>query len=135
MKLSALDWRNLSTLYQNLADTVLDYRVSNSATLTLEQKNALNVAFGELLTSSESFANQALQQATSDIGASVQAIQASTHDAISAIHSITVLKNVLDISVAAIGLATAMLAPTPGTVANALGCLVDAVHDAAQKDA
>ncbi len=135
MKLSALDWRNLSTLYQNLADTVLDYRVSNSTTLTLDQKNALNVAFGELLTSSESFANQALQQATSDIGASVQAIQASTHDAIAAIHSITVLKNVLDISVAAIGLATAMLAPTPGTVANALGCLVDAVQDAAQKDA
>ena len=135
MKLSALDWRNLSTLYQNLADAVLDYRISNSATLTLDQKNSLNVAFGELLTASESFANQALQQATADIGASVQAIQESTHDAIAAIRSITVLKNVLDISVAAIGLATAMLAPTPGTVASALGCLVDAVQEATPDNA
>jgi hypothetical protein len=132
MKLSALDWRNLSTLYQDLADAVLNYRISNSTTLTLDQKNSLNVAFGELLTSSETFANQALQQATFDIDASIKNIQASTHDAISAIRSVTVLKNVLDISIAAIGLATTMLAPTPGTVATALGHLVAAIQETRQ---
>jgi hypothetical protein len=129
VKLSALDWRNLSMLYQDLADAVLDYRVANSKTLTLEQKDSLNLAFGQILNASESFADQALSQALVDIDASVKNLQVAAHDAIEALQALTKLKCVLDIAVAAVGLATALLAPTPGTVTSALSGLVQAVQE------
>lgn len=130
MKLSALDWRNLSMLYQDLADAVLNYRVANSKTLTLEQKNSLNLAFGQLLNASEGFADQALTQALADIETSVKNLQVATHDAIEALQALTKLKNVLDIAASAVGLASALLAPTPGTVTSALSGLVQAVQQA-----
>ena len=128
MILSALDWRNLSVLYQDLADAFLNYRVANSKTLSLEQKNSLNLAFGQLMNASESFADQALSQALVDIDASVNNLQTAAHDAIDALRALAKLKCVLDIAVAAIGLATALLAPTPGTVTSALSGLVQAVQ-------
>src|SRR4051812_18652622 len=130
MKLSALDWRNLSMLYQDLADAILDYRVANSKALSLEEKNSLNLAFGELLNASEGFADQALSQALVDIEASVKNLQVVAHDAIEAVQSLTKLKHVLDIAASAVGLASALLAPTPGSVASALGGLVSAVQAA-----
>src|SRR5664279_5223054 len=130
MKLSALDWRNLSMLYQDLADTVLNYRVANSKTLSLEEKDSLNLAFGQLLNASESFANQALSQALVDIEASVKNLQVAAHDAIEAVQALAKLKCVLDIATSAVGLASALLAPTPGTVTSALSGLVTAVQAA-----
>ena len=130
MKISALDWRNLSALYQDLADATLAYRIANSKSLTIDQKNSLNLHFGRLLNASESFADEALKQAMSDIDASVESIQTSAHDAIAAIHSVNEVKNVLDITVAAIGLSAAMLSPTPGTIATALDGLVQALGQA-----
>jgi len=130
MKLTALDWRNLSMLYQDLADAVLNYRVANSKTLTLEQKNSLNLAFGQLLNASEGFADQALTQALADIETSVKNLQVAAHDAIEALQALTKLKNVLDIAASAVGLASALLAPTPGTVTSALTGLVQAVQQA-----
>jgi hypothetical protein len=130
MKLSALDWRNLSMLYQDLADAVLNYRVANSKTLTLEQKNSLNLAFGQLLNASEGFADQALSQALADIETSVKNLQVAAHDAIEALQALTKLKAVLDIAASAVGLASALLAPTPGTVTSALSGLVQAVQEA-----
>lgn len=129
MKISALDWRNLSAIFQDLADATLDYRVNNSTTLTLEQKDSLNATFGQLLNKSESFADMALQQALSDIDVSVKNIQESTHDAIDAVHAVATFQRVLDIGVAAVGLATAMLAPTPGSIASALSGLVQTVQE------
>lgn len=129
MKLSALDWRNLSMLYQDLADAVLNYRVANSKTLTLEQKNSLNLAFGQLLNASEGFADQALAQALVDIETSVKNLQVAAHNAIEALQALTKLKRVLDIASAAVGLASALLAPTPGTVTSALSGLVQAVQE------
>jgi hypothetical protein len=130
MTLSALDWKNFSVLYQDLADAVLNYRVANSTMLSLEQKNSLNLAFGQLMNASESFADQALSQALVDIEASVMDLQTAAHDAIDAVQALAKLKCVLDIAVGAVGLATALLAPTPGTVATALSCLVQAVQEA-----
>lgn len=130
MKLSALDWRNLSMLYQDLANAVLRYRVTNSKTLSLEEKDSLNLAFGQLLNASETFANEALSQALVDIEASVKNLQVVTHDAIEAVQSLAKLKSVLDIAASAVGLATALLAPTPGTVATALSGLVTSVQAA-----
>jgi hypothetical protein len=130
MKISALDWRNLSAIFQDLADATLDYRVTNSATLTLDQKDSLNATFGQLLNYSESFADMALKQALSDIEVSVQNIQKSTHDAIDAVHAVNTLQRVLDITMAAVGVAAAMLAPTPGSIASSLSCLVQTVQQA-----
>ncbi len=130
MKLSALDWRNISMLYQDLADAVLNYRVANSKTLSLEEKNSLNLAFGQLLNASESFADQALKQALGDIETSVKNLQVAAHDAIEALQALTKLKCVLDIATSAVGLASALLAPTPGTVGSALSGLVSAVQAA-----
>jgi hypothetical protein len=130
MKLSALDWRNLSMLYQDLASAVLRYRISNSKTLSLEEKNSLNLAFGQLLNSSETFANEALSQALVDIDASVKNLQVVAHDAIEAVQSLAKLKAVLDIATSAVGLASALLAPTPGTIATALSGMVTAIQAA-----
>lgn len=130
MKLSALDWRNLSMLYQDLASAVLRYRIANSKTLSLDEKNSLNLAFGQLLNASETFANEALSQALVDIDASVKNLQVVAHDAIEAVQSLAKLKSVLDIAASAVGLATALLAPTPGTVTTALSGLVTAVQAA-----
>src|SRR4051794_35809905 len=130
MKLSALDWRNLPMLYQDLADAVLDYRVANSKTLSLEEKNSLNLAFGQLLNASESFADQALSQALVDIEASVKNLQVAAHDAIEAVQALAKLKSVLDIAASAVGLPPALLAPTPGGIASPLGGLVSAVQEA-----
>ena len=94
-------------LYQDLADAVLSYRVANSKTLTLEQKNSLNLAFGQLLNASEGFADQALSQALVDIETSVKNLQVAAHDAIDALQTLTKLKNVLDIAASAVGLASA----------------------------
>lgn len=128
MNLSALDWKNLSVLYEDLADAALNYRVANSTVLSLDQKNSLNLAFGQLLNASESFADQALSQALVDIETPVSNLQSATHDAIDAVQSLAKLKCVLEIAVAAIGLATALLAPSPGTVTSALSGLVQAVQ-------
>jgi hypothetical protein len=130
MKISALDWRNLSMLYQDLADAVLNYRVANSKVLSLAEKDSLNLAFGQLLNASETFADQALSQALVDIEASVKNLQVVAHDAIEAVQALAKLKCVLDIAASAVTLASALLAPTPGTVTSALSGLVIAVQAA-----
>jgi len=59
----------------------------------------------------------------------IRAPQSASHDAIAALKTITEVQKVVTIAVAAVALGAAIAAPTPGTIAAALGVLVQAVKN------
>jgi hypothetical protein len=83
----------------------------------------------------EQLENQALQTALLDIQSSVTDLQNAAHEAAHALQVVTDVQNVINIAVAAIAVGAAIMKPTPGTLANSIGTLVQAVKQAAAKPA
>src|SRR5271165_3905121 len=135
MQWTALDLKNLAAIFDDMADAVLAFRKQNSDTLTPEQKNQLTGLFGQLVLAGEQLENQALQNALVDIQSSVTDLQNAAHEATHALQVITDVQNVICIAVAAVGVGAAIMKPTPGTLANSIGTLVQAVKQAAAKPA
>ncbi|MGO9518479.1 MAG: hypothetical protein ACLPND_15685 [Candidatus Korobacteraceae bacterium] len=135
MQWTALDLKNLAAIFDDMADAVLAFRKQNSDTMTPEQKNQLTELFGQLVLAGEQLENQALQNALLDIQSSVTDLQNAAHEATHALQVITDVQNVICIAVAAVGVGAAIMKPTPGTLANSIGTLVQAVKQAAAKPA
>ena len=135
MQWTALDLRNLAAIFDDMADAVLAFRKQNSDTLTPEQKNQLTSLFGQLVLAGEQLENQALQTALVDIQSSVTDLQHAAHEATHALQVITDVQNVIAIAVAAVAVGAAIMNPTPGTLANSIGTLVQAIKQATAKPA
>jgi hypothetical protein len=135
MQWSPLDLKNLAAVYDDMADQVLNFRVNNGSTLSQTQKNQLTQLFGQLDSQGEQLENEALKGALVDIDAAVVDLQNATHDAKSALKTITTVQNAISIAVAAVGLGTALLNPTPGSIAGSLDTLVQAIKTANTKPA
>ena len=135
MQWTALDLKNLAAIFDDMADAVLAFRKQNSNILTPAQKNQLTTLFGELVLAGEHLENQALQTALVDIQSSVTDLQNAAHEATHALQVTTDAQNVIAIAVAAVGVGAAILKPTPGTLANSVGTLVQAIKQATAKPA
>ena len=135
MQWTALDLKNLAAIFDDMADAVLAFRKQNSDTLTPEQKNQLTSLFGQLVLAGEQLENQALQTALVDIQSSVTDLQNAAHEATHALQVITDVQNVICIAVAAVGVGAAIMNPTPGTLGNSIGALVQAIKQAGAKPA
>jgi len=135
MQWTALDLKNLAAIFDDMADAVMAFRKQNSDTLTPEQKKQLTMLFGELVVAGEQLENQALQTALVDIQSSVTDLQNAAHEATHALQVITNVQNVISVAVAAVGVGAAIMNPTPGTLANSIGTLVQAIKQAAAKPA
>jgi hypothetical protein len=135
MQWTALDLKNLAAIFDDMADAVLAFRKQNSDTLTPEQKNQLTSLFGQLVLAGEQLENQALQTALVDIQSSVTNLQNAAHEATHALQVITDVQNVISIAVAAVGVGAAIMNPTPGTLANSIDTLVQAIKQSTAKPA
>ncbi|MGA3010091.1 MAG: hypothetical protein ABSD72_07495 [Terracidiphilus sp.] len=135
MQWSPLDLKNLAAVFDDMADQVLNFRVQNGGALSQAQKNQLTELFGQLDSQGEELENEALKGALVDIDASVVNLQNATHDAKSALKTITNVQNAISIAVAAVGLGAALLNPTPGSIAGSLDTLVQAIKTANTKPA
>ena len=112
------------------ADAVLNYRRQNGATLSDAQKRQLTTQFGQLVSYAETLEHMAVSGALSGIGIDIKDLQSASHDAIQALQTIANVQKAISIAVAAVAVGAAIVAPTPGTIAAALGLLVKTVKDA-----
>lgn len=133
MQWTPLDLKNLAAIFDDMADAVLNVRTQNAGTLTQLQKNQLTTQFGQLVSLGEQFMNEALQGALVNIDGAVTDLQNATHDATHALQVISDVQKVIVIGVAAVGLGTAILDPTPGTIASSLSTLVQTIQQATAK--
>jgi hypothetical protein len=129
MDWTPLDLRNLAALFDDMADAVLAYRKQNGASLSDSEKLQLTTEFGQLISSAETVEHLAVAGALSGVDTDVKDLQSASHDAIAALKTITEVQKVVTIAVAAVALGAAIAAPTPGTIAAALGVLVQAVKN------
>lgn len=130
MQWTALDLKNLAALFDDLAEAVLNFRIQNADSLTQLQKNQLTMQFGQLQSYSEQLENEALQQAMVDVEGSVTDLQNAAHSAIHALEVISDVQKAITIAAAAVGVAFAILTPTPGSIAGSLNTLVQSVSQA-----
>ncbi len=135
MQWTALDLKNLAALFDDMADALWNFRIKNGSTLTQSQKNQFTAEYGQLVSYGERFENKALQSALHDIDAAVVDLQNAAHDATHALEVISDVQKAITIAVAAVGLGAAIMNPTPGTIANSVNTLVQAVKQANTKPA
>ena len=135
MKWTALDLKNLASIFDDVADAVLNFRIQNKNTLTQQQKDRLTAEFGHLVSCGEQLENMAVQNALLDIDGAVTELQHATHNATQALEVISDVQKVITIAVAVVGLGEAILKPTPGTVASSFSTLVQAIKQATAKPA
>jgi hypothetical protein len=130
MDWTPLDLKNLAALFDDMADALLAFRKQNGDNLSPTAKRQLTTDFGLLIAAGESLEHLAVAGALKDVDSDVKDLQSATHDAIAALQTITDVQKAMSIAVAAVALAAAIAAPSPGTIAGALGVLVNGVKDA-----
>jgi hypothetical protein len=135
MQWTALDFKNFAALFDDVADSLWSYRVQNPSLLSQTEKDLIAKRYGELVSSGELLENKAVHTALADIDGDVAALQNATHNAKDAMDKISDVQKALGIAVAVVGLGTAILNPTPGTIASSLNTLVQSVQDATKPSA
>jgi len=132
MQLTPLDLKNLAAVYDDMADAVLNFRLTHSS-LPQPQKNQLITEYGQLVSCGEQLMDKAVLGALANIDCVVTDLQNAAHDATHALQVISDVQKVVTIAVAAGGLCAAILDPTPGTIASSLNTLVQAIQQASAK--
>jgi hypothetical protein len=135
MQWSALDLKNLAGLVDDMAKAVLNFRIQKRNTLTSLQKERLTVELGQLVFYGEQLENMALQKAVVDIDGAVKDLQNATHEATRALEVTSDVQKAITIAVATVGLAAAIMNPSPGTIASSVNSLVQSVRQAKTKPA
>jgi hypothetical protein len=130
MDWTPLDLKNLAALFDDMADAVLAFRKQNGATLSDSEKLQLTTQFGQLISSAETVEHLAVAGALAGVDTDVKDLQSASHDAIAALKTISDVQKIVTIAVAVVALGAAIAAPTPGTIAAALGVLVQGVKSA-----
>ncbi|HEY1217541.1 MAG: hypothetical protein ABSE42_01575 [Bryobacteraceae bacterium] len=132
--MTAQELKDLASNYGNLAHALVDHR-STYPLSTDAEREAFDSKVGDLLKTQDDLMNQSLEQASIDVGTSVDALQDATKTAAAAVQGADTLTKALSIAAAAVGLGAAILNPTPGTVVGALDTLVQAIQKATAKPA
>jgi hypothetical protein len=135
MQWTSLDLKNLASIFDDMADAVLDFRKQNGNTLTQLQKNVLTAQFGQLVSYGEQLENEALMTALRDIDGAVSDLQNAAHQAAHALQMISDVQKVIAIAVACVGMGAAIMDPTPGTVASSVSTLIQTIQQSAGKTA
>ena len=130
MDWTPLDLKNLAALFDDMADAVLSYRRQNGPKLSDAQKRQLTAQFGQLISYAETLGHMAVSGALSGVGTDIKDLQSASHDAIQALQTIANVQKAVSITVAAVAVGAAIVAPSPGTIGSALGLLVKTLKDA-----
>jgi myo-inositol-1-phosphate synthase len=134
MMMTAQERKDLSSNYTSMAHSLVDQRKTHPLETDAERIQ-FDSRLGDLLKAADDLMNQSVEQASIDIGTSVQALQHTTKTAADALSRVDTMAKALAIAAAAIGLGAAILNPTPASVAGALGTLAEAVQKATAKPA
>jgi hypothetical protein len=127
MGLTAADLKELAHDYLDLAQALLDYRTTYPIS-DPTQRNDFNTVFNRIVVTADNLENQAVTAALAEISTSAQSLEVGVQSAAAAVKRIANVASVIKIAIAAAGLGTAILNPTPAGVASALTNLVQAIH-------
>ena len=126
MPLSSDDAFALSKAFRDLSVAVGDCRMARWASLTPDDRRALEDEEWSLLNASSEMVTKAVGLVLDETVASVKKIQAATVEAHGAVKRLNDVRKVIDVAAAAVGLAAAVVSKDPGAIAKNIKSVFDA---------